>query len=412
MAWRGPTNKVTNPAPNRISAGPEKSDGLKEKRREQTLRRDTDKNKNFKVQLIDIDQTIMEHVQNKLKIEILDNGQMIPVPINYASPERWKAINKDGYIRDQNGKIQTPTIVFRRTSMQRNDGLITFNRYLNYSVEKKYSEKNKYDQFSIMNGFTPVKEKYDVTLPDHVIINYDFIIWTDLVEQLNSIIEKINFSTEDYWGDKLRLKFRTSISDYAFETEVAAETDRIVRGTFSLMVYAYLLPETFEDRRPIVQKYFSPRKVIFSAETSTDLTQPAIVPNKKKNITDSAIYKSNYFPATVPFVNIQNNGAAGSINVAEVNNVTGVANVDTIAVTSGNAANWLISISDGTNFYSSQIIASWSSNGASVSFTEYGVNIIGAVVLDLSVVYEDGNIILKIDVVPGVWTVNAVRTLI
>jgi hypothetical protein len=411
MAWRGPVKKITNPTPNRLSAGDEKSNGLKDKPRERTIRRDTDKIKNFKIQLVDIDTTILEHIQNRLNIEVMDNGQMIPVPINYASPERWKAINKDGYIRDQNGKIQTPAIVFRRTTMQRNDTLITFNRYLNYSVEKKYSEKNKYDKFSIMNGFAPVKEKYDVTLPDHVVINYDFIIWTDLVEQLNTVVEKINFATEDYWGDKQRLKFRTSISDYSFETEVAAETDRIVKGTFALMVNAYLLPETFEDRRPIVQKYFSPRKVIFSSEVVNDLTVSAVPIAKKKNITDSAISKSNYFPKTVPYVNIEN-GAVGSINVSELNNVNTGGDLDTLSATSGNAVNWLISIGDGTEFYSSQIIANWTSDGSSVSFSEFGVNVIGDVAATFSVIYLNGNIILKVVVNEGTWNIKAVRTLI
>jgi hypothetical protein len=412
MAWRGPVKKITNPTPNRLNNGEEKSNGLKDKPRENVIRRDADKIKNFKVQLIDVDTTILEHVENRLKIEVMDNGQMIPVPINYASPERWKAINKDGFIRDQNGKVQTPAIAFRRTTMQRNDTLITFNRYLHYSVEKKYSEKNKYDRFSIMNGFEPVKEKYDVTLPDHVVINYDFIVWTDLVEQLNSVIEKINFATEDYWGDKQRFKFRTSISDYAFETEVAAETDRIVKGTFTLMVNAYLLPETFEDRRPIVQKYFSPRKVIFSTEVVNDLISTETSGKRtKKNITETAIAKSNYFPKTVPYINIEN-GAVGSINVAEANNVNTSANIDTFSAASGNAVNWLISIGDGTNFYSSQIIANWNSDGSNVSFSEFGVNVIGDVTATFSVIYFDGSIILKVIVNEGVWNIKAVRTLI
>lgn len=86
------------------------------------------------------------------------------------------------------------------------------------------------------------------------------------VEQANSIVEKINFATEDYWGDKQRFKFRTSISDYSFQTEVSADTDRVVKTTFSMMVFAYLLPDRYENYKSVVQKAFTPRKVVFDAE--------------------------------------------------------------------------------------------------------------------------------------------------
>ena len=30
------------------------------------------------------------------------------VPVLYGSPERWKSVQKDGFYRDKNGKIQAP----------------------------------------------------------------------------------------------------------------------------------------------------------------------------------------------------------------------------------------------------------------------------------------------------------------
>lgn len=269
MAWRGnPVKPSVNSAPNKVNHGLEKSEMKQGENRALNMRRDKDTTKDFSVTLIDVDTTIFNYLDTTINPTVTDSGRLVKVPVNYASPEKWKAIKKDGYMRDKQGKIQTPAMVFRRSTMQRNDNLITFNRYLQYPTMKLFSEKNKYDKFSLMTGFKPVKEVYSVALPDHVIINYDFIVWTNLVEQGNSVIERINFATEDYWGTKGNFTFRTSISDYNFQVETPADNDRIVKTTFSMMVYAYLLPDRYENYKATVQKAFTNRKIVVNAEAT------------------------------------------------------------------------------------------------------------------------------------------------
>ncbi len=276
MAWRGNQIKPTvNPVPNNINHGTEKASMRMDQDRAQQVRRDKDTTKDFSVTLMDVDSTIYKYLEKNISPTIMSEGRLIKVPINYASPERWKSIRKDGYLRDKNGKVQCPTIAFRRSTMQRNDNLITLNRYLQYPTVKRFSQKNQYDKFNLMSGFKPVQEVYSVALPDHVIINYDFIVWTDLVEQGNAIIEKINFATEDYWGDKHNFKFRTSISDYNFQVEVSADQDRIVRTTFSMMVYAYLLPDKYENYKSTIQKAFTARKIVVNTEVTGKTIQEA-----------------------------------------------------------------------------------------------------------------------------------------
>ncbi len=266
MAWRGPTQPNTNPAPNRISRGPEMASAVKTENRATATRRDTDVQKNFSVSLIDIDTAIFTHLNEVVNPQVVDNGHLVKVPVNYASPERWKAIRQDGYMRDKHGKVQCPAITYRRTTMQRNDQLITFNRHLSMPFVKSYTAKNQYDRFGLMNKFLPTREIHSITMPDHIIVNYDFIVWTEKIEQLNKVVEQINWTTEDYWGDKKRLKFRTSISDYSFQMEVSADQDRMVKATFTMLVYAYLLPESTELRKSTTQKSFSLRKVVFNVE--------------------------------------------------------------------------------------------------------------------------------------------------
>jgi len=465
MAWRGPASRPAINKPNRnpVNNGPELSDSKKpiieaaygpnvNPNRAFDIRRDTDKQKNLSIKLVDVDSTIMVHMDTVISPVIIDSGRQVKVPINYASPERWKAIQKDGALRDKNGKTQTPAIAFRRSAMQRNDSLITFNRYLQYPTVKTYSQKNQYDKFSLMNGFSPVKELYSVAMPDHVVINYEFIVWTELIEQNNSIIEAISFATEDYWGDKKRFKFRTNISDYSFETSTESGNDRIVKSTFTLMVNAYLLPEKFENYKSVVQKAFTPRKILFGTQERLESTGNETFKSKAvpvsfgasspapsagggfPGITQIANFAnvagtsntSNY-AVTASYVNFSQmsgdfngitingeSGATGSINTNITVNVTpdsGSVYIDSIPITSGNTAKWLVSINDGVNnFKASEMFASW--NNTMVKYYNTEVSEIGTVPVSLSVDNTGGNINLLATAFSGTWTIKMLRMVV
>ena len=438
MAWRGPTTKpVANKPPhNPVNTGHEMSDSKKpvvqsaygpnhKPNRAYDVRRDTDKEKNFSVTLIDIDTAILTHLDTVISPTIIDAGRQIKVPINYASGEKWKSIQQDGVIRDHNGKIQTPAIAFRRSTMQRNDNLITLNRYLQYPAIKHFSEKNKYDRFSAMSGFMPVKEIYSVAMPDHVIINYEFIIWTELIEQGNAVVEAINFSTEDYWGDKNRFKFRTSISDYNFETTNDAGQDRIVRSTFSMMVNAYLLPDKFENYKSVVQKAFTPRKVVFDVHekivgaigesgerTYVSVNDGNSADSNQPPISQNVIYNIINQNSTLEVLNIVGGGDGGATGSFTANSVTisGSVNIDSELIGDGNAARWLVSISNGSDIKVNEVMSSWNSVSSSYYVTE--VSQIGYVPVSLSVNNTSGSIHLLATPLSGTWTLKYIKMVV
>jgi hypothetical protein len=167
--------------------------------------------------------------------------------------------------------------MFKRNTFGKNENLTTLNRYLTYPVITKFSEKNKYDKFSVLNNKSaPTNQIFAVTLPDHVKVEYEFMVWTEYVEQMNYVLEKINFASEDYWGDPQRFKFRVSVGNYTNNIEVSSDKDRMVRTTFPMTVYAYLLADSFEDRKSTVQRLLTPRKVNIVAETVTSAQMDAI----------------------------------------------------------------------------------------------------------------------------------------
>jgi hypothetical protein len=91
---------------------------------------------------------------------------------------------------------------------------------------------------------------------------------TEYVEQMNSIVERVNFASDDYWGDPGRFKFRASVQSFANTVEVPSDDDRVVSTTFSLTVNAHLLPEIFNNQTTS-QRSLTKRSVIFSSETTT-----------------------------------------------------------------------------------------------------------------------------------------------
>ena len=240
--------------------------------------------KNPSVTLMDIDSAIMFYIENVIKPSVEDNGENIKVPIMYSSPERWKAIQRDGFMRDKKRQVITPVITYRRTSIERDDmvpqdKLDANNPHLFYTFEKKFSDLNRYDNFSTQIGLLPQREYYNVAFPDYVTISYDFTIWTSYIEQMNKIVERVVYSDGAYWGDPDKLRFRTRIDSFTDATEVS-DVERLVRTNFTVTLRGYLLPESNFEHRATTQKFLSPKKVVFGTETDAVVDKATGLPGQ------------------------------------------------------------------------------------------------------------------------------------
>ena len=251
------------------------------------IRRDDDTVPIYSVTLNDIDQAIEIHMKDNIKATVEENsGDRVRIPILYANPERWKAMRRDGFLRDKRGQIQYPLIAYKRSNLTKNEELSRPNRLLDFQFPVVFSGRNRYDRFSVLNSITPVKEIHNIVFPDHVIVTYDVTIWTEYVEHMNEVIEQFNWASEEYWGDKqetkIRRLWRTNVSDFSTPIEVAAGEDRLVKCEFTLTTFAHLLPKAFACRAT-TQKQITPRKVIFNFELDTSLPA-AVVPDRPSGI--------------------------------------------------------------------------------------------------------------------------------
>ena len=224
--------------------------------------------------LQDHDEAIMYYFNNIIKPTVIVNGDRTPVPVIYGSPERWKGVQKDGYFRDKEGKLQVPLIMFKRDSVEKRrdlgNKLDGNNPQLFYTFQEKYTNKNRYDNFSVLQGRTPQKERYTVVIPDYVILQYTCTIWTDFVAQMNHLIEMINYTSDTYWGDSEKFKFNARIDTYNNQTEINQGENRTVKTDFGLTIQGYLVPDTLSKhlKGTNMRKSYSRSIVTFDTELS------------------------------------------------------------------------------------------------------------------------------------------------
>lgn len=221
------------------------------------------------VKLIDVDTTIADYMVSVIIPDVEENGRKIKVPLNYGNAERWSSARKNGYLRDQRGKVEIPLVMFKRNSVERDTNLQHFKDGVTMPAYQKYSKKNRYERFSLQNGVKPVYELYSVAMPSYVTVTYEVMIWTSFTEHMNKIVEAFQYATDRYWGSEGGYKFRARIDSFDTTQEVSEGSERVIRTTFSVSVNAYLLAENFNNQ-PTVKKEFTKKRVVFGVET--DLT--------------------------------------------------------------------------------------------------------------------------------------------
>lgn len=266
-----PLQDALVPYAKKIPKTPENNIFSKNRGKENSVRNDD--NKNFSISIQDHDNAIKYYFENTIKPTVIQNGELISVPIIYGSPERWKSVQESGFYRDASGKIMVPLIMFQRTTLEKNRNLgnkLDGNKVINYQIfEQKFNNRNKYDRFDLLTNRQPSKKYFMSVIPDYVTLTYSCVIFTDYIEQINPIIEAINFASDSYWGDFSRFKFRAKIDSFTTTTEISTADGRAVRTSFNITLNGYIIPSTINKQIASDKLYYGTSQVIFNLETST-----------------------------------------------------------------------------------------------------------------------------------------------
>jgi hypothetical protein len=259
------------------SQGKPTSDSIAQRHQNRALQttRKTDKVKDISIGLEDIDYAIKYYFDTIIKPSVVQDGQRIDVPVRYASPERWKSVQQDGYYRDTNGKLVLPVIMYKRDGVEKNRSLgnkIDGNLASLFQVfETRYNQRNQYDKFSILNNRQPSKQYYVSVVPDYVTITYTVSIFTNYVEQNNKIIEAIEFASDSYWGQENRWHFRTMLDSFSTTNIINSGEDKAAVTTVTLKVNGYLIADSVNKHLADTGVHYSTAQVIFGLETVEDV---------------------------------------------------------------------------------------------------------------------------------------------
>jgi hypothetical protein len=259
-----------------------------------------DTTKPFSISIQDIDEAIFYYLENVIKPTVKHNGEILPVPVLYGSPEKWKSYQKDGYLRDLKGSLMAPLIVFKRESMDKNRTIankLDANNPHNYGVfQKNYSAKNAYSRFDLLNNRIPEKQYYAVVVPDYVTVTYTFIIFTYYVEQLNGIVEAMNYASDAYWGDPERFKFKASIDSFGFQTQLEESAERVVRSTFTLKLNGHIIPDVIQKDTTAISKFNNKTKTTLFFETINSPGTTSMISSARSSLPSTTFIDSNLVP--------------------------------------------------------------------------------------------------------------------
>lgn len=228
-------------------------------------------NKKFSIGIKDIDEAIQYYFDNVLKLTVYQNNGTVLVPVIYGTPEKWKSMQRDGYYRDGAAKIMSPLIMYKRESMRQNrelgnkiDGNIAHNVQL---FEKAFSRRNIYDNFHILRAQKPQKEYVVVVTPDYVTLTYRCVMWTNYVEQMDKLIEAVNFASNSYWGDPSSFQFLAKMETFNDQQTYEQGEDRLVRTDFELTLNGYLIPDSLNAYLAQLQsRTYNLCKIVFNTE--------------------------------------------------------------------------------------------------------------------------------------------------
>ena len=259
--------------------------------------------KNISVGLEDIDTAILYYFQEVIKPYVINEGSKYNIPIIFADAERWKTAQKDGFYRDKEGKVIFPIITVKRDNLEKERSIKLdgnkVNIYQNY--EKRYTTKNQYDNFSVLTNRAPVREFYNVVIPDYYTITYTCNVYVSFYEDLNKIIEAIGFRSDAYWGQPNKFLFKARIDNFPITNEITEGNDRRFVSTFTLVMNGYLTPNNINRFLAANSfKYRSKTQVLFTLEASGQNVDEVRFAASPK----SSVAKTSYIPEGVNVTNV------------------------------------------------------------------------------------------------------------
>ena len=110
----------------------------------------------------------------------------------------------------------------------------------------KWSKDNQYDRFSVQQGVQPVYENVVTGMPNYTDVTYEFVLWTNFIEQMNPLVESFVDQSHTYWGDGTNNKFLCTIDSVSDASEMNQDGERFIKSTFSVTIKSLFITRIFK----------------------------------------------------------------------------------------------------------------------------------------------------------------------
>jgi len=262
---------------------------------EETTSRDVPR---FKSSLEDVDFAVYKFLDETMDISTKTNKGFKKTPIVWSGSERAHNIKNDDINRDESGMLILPVISVERTSVKKDEksrvlpfskldpvndlkgGFLTINRVINQDKTRNFANataqriagQSNFPLYRKDKNSKIVYETLTIPLPIYVTAGYEIVLRTEYQEQMNDMLTPFirisnghrrvmvehnsnqyeAFLSEDY-------KIGNNISDYQ-------GNERKYETTISLEVFAYLIGDEKNEKRPRVVRRENAVEIRFARE--------------------------------------------------------------------------------------------------------------------------------------------------
>jgi hypothetical protein len=88
---------------------------------------------------------------------------------------------------------------------------------------------------------------------------------------MNQIVEGVNYSSDSYWGDPQRFKFRARIDSFTNNETLSQGEERLIKTNFNIKMYGYIIPDIVNKGLVATKKFFSKGKMNFTTEVVANI---------------------------------------------------------------------------------------------------------------------------------------------
>lgn len=204
------------------------------------------------VSIEDNDTLIYNYIKQIIKPQVtMQDGSSMIVPIIYNGAERWAQTRRRKFIVDEYGNIRYPIISFSRTSIGYHDpkhvNRIWTNITRNFvAIENKYSKQRPFKSQDATRGkYYQYRPIINLMIPIDITCRYDFQIYTDTWQDMNTLVESFMLYTDRWWIlDNQKCRVRSM--QYSNTIQIQQGQQRLIKTQFTIETLGTLLPDIYQ----------------------------------------------------------------------------------------------------------------------------------------------------------------------